>query len=202
MSLSPSHLLSSRKSYALQAVAVFLLAFLLTGCATLNREQCQRGDWKGIGMADGLAGEPANRMDQHVRACSEFGIRIDNQQYLTGYGQGLNEYCQIDNAFESGLQGKRYQNVCPPSIDAQFERGNRAAYEVYRIRRNLDSLESQIDSLETLLYRRDLSDDYRRQLRHDLRRLDRQHDQLRDDLYSSQRFLDRLMDEVRTQPIP
>lgn len=202
MNLLPSHPLSSRELQPLKAVAVFLLAVLLSGCASLSREQCQRGDWQGIGMADGMAGEPANRIDQHVRACSEFGIRIDHQQYLAGYAQGLNEYCQIDNAFESGLEGRRYQHVCPPSIDAQFERGNRAAYEVYRIRRDLDSLENQIDSLELRLYRRDLSDDYRRQLRYDLRRLDRQHDQLRGDLYASQRYLDRLMDELRAQPIP
>lgn len=202
MNLPPSRLLSSREVHALNAVAVFLMVVLLAGCASLNREQCQRGDWQGIGMADGLAGEPADRRDQHVRACSEFGIRIDNQQYLAGYSQGLNEYCHIDNAFESGLQGRRYQHVCPPNIDAQFERGNRAAYEVYRIRKDLDSLESQIDSLELRLHRRDLSDDYRHQLRNDLRRLDRQYEQLRGDLYFSQRFLDRLMDELRAQPIP
>ena len=73
---------------------------------------------------------------------------------------------------------------------------------MYRIRKELDNLENQIDSLELRLHRRDLSDDYRHRLRDDLRRLDRQYDQLRGDLYSSQRFLDRLMDEGRAQPIP
>lgn len=186
----------------MKVVLVFFMVVFLAGCASLSREQCRLGDWRGIGMADGRAGEPAERLDQHSRACSEYGIRIDGQQYLDGYTQGLNEYCRLDNAFESGLRGRRYQHVCPPDIDALFERCNRAAYEVYRIKRDLDRLEGQIDSLEFRLRGKGLADNDRRQLRSDLRELDRRYEWLRTDLYSSQRFLDRLMDEVGIQPFP
>ncbi|WP_319588930.1 DUF2799 domain-containing protein [uncultured Desulfobulbus sp.] len=186
----------------MKIVGVFLMVALLPGCASLSREQCQRGDWYGIGMADGQAGEAASRKDQHVRACSEYGIQINDQQYFDGYDRGLEDYCRIDNAFESGLRGKRYQHVCSPAIDALFERCNRAAYEVYRIKGELDRLGDQIDSQEFRLRGTDLSDDYRHQLRCDLRELDRQYDRLRGDLYFSERYLDELRDEVRMHPIP
>jgi hypothetical protein len=187
--------------HAVKVAFLFLMTVMLAGCASLSREQCQRGDWHGIGMADGLAGEPANRMDRHLRACSEYGIRINDQQYMDGYALGLHEYCRIDNAFDSGLQGRRYQRVCPPDIDALFERCNSAAYEVYRIKRELDSLGAQQDSKEYRLRDKDLSDESRRQLRHDLRELDRRYERLRDDLSFRERSLDRLMDEVRMSPV-
>lgn len=186
----------------MKIVWLFFVTVLLAGCATLNREQCQRGDWYGVGMADGRAGEPSSRLDKHLRACSEYGVRIDEQQYRNGYADGLGDYCRIENAFETGLQGLRYQGICPPSIHADFERCNRAAYEVYRIRRELDRIEDEILSREYLLRDNDLSGDRRWQLRHDIRQLDWRHDRLRDDLYASERYLDQLRDEAHSRHAP
>ena len=36
-----------------KAFSLLLVVLIMTGCATLSREQCQRGDWYSIGMADG-----------------------------------------------------------------------------------------------------------------------------------------------------
>jgi len=178
-------------------VCSVVAALLLTGCATLSREQCQRGDWFGLGITDGQNGQPASRLDQHARACSEHGIHVDNQQSLNGRAQGLQDYCQIENAFDSGLEGRRYQQVCPPSIDAAFERYNRAAYEVYQIRKELEQVDDRIRDNERRLWDKDLSDDNRHRIRSTLRDLDRQRDRLRHDLYASEQYLDRLMDEAR-----
>jgi hypothetical protein len=186
----------------MHAALVVWMLVMLTGCASLNREQCQRGDWYGIGMADGQVGELAQRMDRHVRACAEYGIRVDDQQYRTGYERGLAEYCTIDNAFESGLLGRRYQRVCPPAIDALFERCNEAAYDVYRIKRELDDLENRIDDVELRLYSRDLSDSYRHQLRRNLRDLEWRHDRLRTELYYSEQSLNDLRNDVKSHPLP
>lgn len=184
----------------MQAVLAVLIMVMLTGCASLSREQCQRGDWYGIGLADGQAGEPAQRMDRHVRACSEYGIRVDDQQYRAGHDRGLVEYCTIDNAFESGLQGRRYQRVCPPAIDALFERCNGAAYEVYRIRRELNDLENRIDDVELRLLSRDPTDSYRNDLRRYRRELEWRYERLRSELYFSERSLNDLRNEVGSRP--
>ncbi len=178
-------------------VFCLVAALLLTGCATLSREQCQRGDWFGIGISDGQAGQPASRLDQHVRACVDYGIHVDNQQYINGRAQGLQDYCQIENAFDSGMEGRRYQRVCPPSIDAVFERYNLAAYEVYQDRKELERIDDQIQDNERRLWDKDLSDDNRRRIRSSLRDLDRQRDRVRHDLHTSEQYLDRLMEEAR-----
>ncbi len=173
------------------------LTLMLTGCATLSREQCQRGDWYGLGVADGQLGQPASRIDQHLRACAEYGITPDNRQYMEGRAQGLAEYCRLDNAFETGLRGQRYQGVCPPAVDGLFDRYNASAYEVYRLRRELDSVDDSLTSLESRLMDRSLTDENRRSIRSDIRELDRHRDRLRDDLHFSELQLDRMEDEAR-----
>lgn len=181
---------------------IMLLCVLLAGCATLSREQCQQGDWYGIGMDDGEAGERTSRLEQHARACAEYGAPVDSRQYLAGHAQGLREYCRLDNAFATGLEGRRYQHVCPPEIDAVFDHYNRSAYEIYLIKRELDTVENQITDTERRLRAKDLSDDSRRQLRYDLRELDRRYDRLRNDLYAGERYLDDLTDEARSRRTP
>ncbi len=181
----------------MKVLCFLCLTLILTGCATLSREQCQRGDWYGLGVADGQLGQPASRIDQHQSACAEYGIAPDNRQYMEGRAQGLSTYCRLDNAFETGLRGQRYQGVCPPAVDGLFDRYNASAYEVYRLRQELDSVDDQLTSLEYRLNDRSLSDEGRRQIRSDIRELDRHRDRLRDDLHFSEQQLDRMEDEAR-----
>lgn len=181
----------------LRIFLLFLVASMMTGCATLSRDECRRGDWYGIGLADGRTGAPESRLNDHNRACSEFGIRVDSKRYFAGRAQGLVDYCRLENAFETGLQGHRYQHVCSPTIDAMFDRYNRAAYEVYKIKAELDSVHTQIRAKEHDLRKQGLSDDKLRKIRSDLRELDRRRDRLRDDLYTKERYMDLLMDQER-----
>ena len=180
----------------MKAICPLILVLFLSGCATLNRDQCERGDWFGIGVADGQEGAPLNRIDQHQRACAEYGVIVDNQHYMEGRTQGLVEYCRLGNAFESGLRGQQYQGVCPPAIDPLFERYNAAAFEVFRIRKEIDSLDSQLSSREYQLMGKDLTEEGRVRMRQDIRDLDIERDRMRMDLHASERLLDRLMDEA------
>ncbi|MDX9835075.1 MAG: DUF2799 domain-containing protein [Desulfobulbus sp.] len=180
-------------------ILVIFVTATLAGCASLSRDQCLQGDWYAVGVGDGQLGMPVDRLDQHLKACSQYGVGIDQQRYLEGRADGLAEYCQLDNAFATGLNGHRYQGACPPAMDAPFERANKAAYEVYTLRQELDSIDSQLATLEDDLLDRDLAD-HRRRLRAEIRELDRQRDRLRADLYAAQCHLDRLMDEARFLP--
>ena len=186
----------------MKTILMLVLAATLAGCASLSQDQCRQGDWYSIGVGDGQLGQPADRLEQHLKACAQYGITIDRQRYLEGRAEGLAEYCRLDNAFATGLRGHRYQGVCPPAVDADFERANAAAYEVYSLRQELDSVDNQLALREDDLADRDLSDDSRRRLRTEIRDLDRQRDRLRDDMHAAQRHLDRLMDETRHLDLP
>lgn len=186
----------------MNVVGCIFLTVVLAGCATLSKEQCRQGDWYGLGVADGRSGAPLDRMESHRRACAEYAVTLDERQYREGRDHGLREYCRWDTAFAAGLEGKRYQHVCPPAIDATFDHYNRSAYEIYLLKGEIDSVSNQMTSIEHRLQDKGLSTDRRYELRQDLRELDRRYDQLRSDLFSSQRYLDHLMQESRSQPLP
>jgi len=165
----------------------------LSGCATLSEDECRSADWYRIGVDDGRNGKPGSLLEEHREACIEYGIRPDDGLYFEGRRRGLDDYCRIDNAFQSGLDGRRYQGVCPPEIDARFRRANKAAYAVYESRREIDQVDRQLADKEEALLDKELDKEERRELRREIHNLDRRRARLRDDLFQAERDLDRLM---------
>lgn len=170
---------------------------ILAGCATLNEDECRTANWHDLGVRDGRAGEPASRIEAHRKACSDYGIHPREREYLDGRAEGLRDYCQLDNAFRSGLSGHSYQGVCPAAVDGLFRRYNEAAYEVYQSRKEIERIDGELTDKERRLRDKKLPDAERDRLRNDIRDLDRRLSRLRDDLRYKERDLDRLMEEAR-----
>jgi hypothetical protein len=105
----------------------------LVGCshATLDKEDCLRGDWHNIGVQDGTAGKIAGELNLHREACAEYAVTPNQKQYMEGREEGLKEYCKLENAVTTGLNGELYQGVCPKEIDEAFRKQNLAAYNLY-----------------------------------------------------------------------
>lgn len=180
----------------MQRLLSVLVVLLVAGCATLSREDCARGDWAGLGLNDGRAGEPGSRFDEHQKACREYGIAVDQEAYLSGRDQGLQDYCRLDNAFQIGLSGKPYHHVCPPSIDGLFAHYHATAFALQQERAELDRLDNDLAGQERDLYAKKLSDKEQLRIRDHIRDLDRQRDRLRDDMYHHERELDNLRREA------
>jgi hypothetical protein len=169
----------------------------LAGCATLNKEECLSGDWRGLGMKDGVNGELAVRIEEHRKACAEHSIRPDEELYMAGRAEGLREYCQIDNAFQSGLKGRQYQGVCPLDIHTLFLRYNNAAYAVFKTRQEIKNKHDSISAAQNRLGNKKTSDRERIHIRGDIRKLESELDDLRNDLRDQERRLDEFMAEAR-----
>jgi len=184
------------KKYFLQRMALLITAFL-SSCASLSREECLYGDWFALGVQDGRAGQVASQVVFHQDACKNYGVKVDKARYLAGREQGLQQYCQLNNALDTGLRGQRYQAVCPAQIDADFRYYNETAYQVYESRSALKSLDSSLSDKENSLTDKKLSDKQRQNIRSQIRRLDDERRVLRDDLYNAERQLDRLIEETR-----
>jgi hypothetical protein len=178
---------------------VMILAglLILSGCATLSEKECLRGDWRDLGIKDGLNGEPAVQIEKHREACTEHGIRPDERLYMEGRAEGLLEYCQLDNAFWSGLNGRQYQGVCPPAIHSLFKRYNEAAYGVYQTREKIKQLHDEISSSQRKLESKKTKDKERIHIRGEIREREKKLDELRNDLRDRERNLDDLMEEAR-----
>ena len=176
------------------------MVLLANGCATLDEGECRTVDWYDLGIRDGSAGWAASRVEEHAKACADFGIRPDRARYEDGRRVGLVDYCRLENAFDVGLAGKTYHGVCPPKIDRQFRRYHAAAYGVYEANKKIDDIDQRISQLEQRLdkiRRKDdpKHEDERRDIRSDLRKLDRDRNDARDDLRRAERDLDRARDD-------
>ena len=174
-------------------IVTISLILTTTGCASLSREDCLYGDWFGIGITDGREGAIASNFVRHQDACRSHGVEPDKAQYLAGREQGLQQYCQLDNAIDIGLRGIRYQSVCPTALDVAMRRYNDTAYQVYQQRKSLKDLDEPLASKEKSLQDKKLSDKARQVIRDEIRSLDRKRPYLRDDLYSVEQQLDRLI---------
>jgi hypothetical protein len=118
---------------SLKSIALIAAAGMLVGCshATLDRDECLRGDWYQVGLQDGLNGKTQGELNLHKTACAEYGINPDVQKYSEGRDKGLADYCKLENAVTTGLNGQLYQGVCPKDVDEAFRRQNAAAYNLY-----------------------------------------------------------------------
>ena len=170
---------------------------LLSGCSTLNEQECRAADWYRLGVDNGLRGELASLLEEHKDACKRYGILPDRALYLEGRDAGLLEYCRPDNAFRMGLNGEKYKGACPLDVDVEFRRYNTAALEVHQSRKRVEDLDGQISRKEKELERKDITDKEKLQLLEDIRKLDRRRDRAREDLHDQEQDLDRLMDKTK-----
>ena len=107
-------------------VAVTALAGL-SACTMVPVEeraaQCAQTDWTKFGVNDGTLGVPTSDRSDKFADCAEVGQPADLVAYQAGRTQGLQTYCTLENGYKVGLEGRRYDNVCPPSLAADFLQG-------------------------------------------------------------------------------
>lgn len=133
----------------LYTALVLLACLVLTSCQTMSKEECAVADWRVIGEQDGAAGyNPQDRFARHVKACTKAGVAADQTAWYQGYQQGLPRYCTPLNGLSVGRQGQSYANVCPLNLEAGFREGYDLGRIHYGKKREINSLESRIRSLE------------------------------------------------------
>ena len=140
---------------------VFLFCLLLSGCATLSKNECLNADWYGIGYVDGARGYPASRIGEHRRACAEYSVKPDFEQYEKGRIAGLVEYCNPRNGYWLGTKGAAYGGVCPKNLEEQFILAYRQGKNVFGMvnqvktgEKELRGLYQELENLE-----REMADD-------------------------------------------
>jgi hypothetical protein len=127
-------------------LALFAL-FGLTRCATLTTSECEKGDWRGIGLADGRKGEPATRINDHAEACAAAAVKPDMAAYEAGRTEGLATFCTPAGGFLSGARGSVYAGVCAGESEEAFLKPYRLASSLREKRERVKALESDLDDL-------------------------------------------------------
>ncbi|MCU7796317.1 MAG: DUF2799 domain-containing protein [Candidatus Thiodiazotropha sp. (ex Myrtea spinifera)] len=146
-------------------IRLFVIAttiFTLSGCASMDKEECLVADWQAIGYEDGAKGYALSHLGKHRKACSEYGITPDMERYEQGRLTGLQEYCIPSNGYALGKSGKKLNRACKAPLASEFEQAWSDGIEVYnaksklrnsermlkRQQKKLDELNSRIEDAE------------------------------------------------------
>ena len=102
-------------------VGISLALLALTGCATLDKEECVLGDWPAIGYADGKRGlDSEKQLQRHTKACSKHNVAPDQTLYDEGYAKGLIEFCTPNSGYNHATSKKEYLGNCPADLENEF----------------------------------------------------------------------------------
>lgn len=113
-------------------LAVVLLGLLVSGCASMDEDECRVADWRAIGYEDGVRGVAASQIGERREACAEHGITPDFAAYKQGRGEGLREYCTPASGYRLGRKGQSVNAVCPSELQADFRDAFRSGREIYQ----------------------------------------------------------------------
>ena len=126
-------------------------SLVLGGCATMNQSECLNANWRMIGLEDGSNGRELSHIGNHRKACAEFNISPDLEQYQLGHTQGLRQYCTYNKGFQQGSHGNTYKSICPPDLVGDFRFGHQRGREVYALSLELNRTQSSIKEIHELL---------------------------------------------------
>lgn len=137
----------------------------LSGCATMNADECAMSDWRTIGYEDGAMGYTADRLGNHRKACAKHGVAPDFDAYQTGRREGLRQFCQPSRGFNLGANGGRYNGVCPSDLEPDFVDAFNSGHRLHNLKSNVNSANYQISAKRSELER---TEDRIRQVEADL----------------------------------
>lgn len=103
------------------------LLLSVTGCATMNKDECVSADWQAMGYQQGARGGSTQAFSRMQQACANHGITADFSAYQQGHRQGLDNYCSFDQGLALGQNGSSYNTQCSsvryPAFKEGFQKG-------------------------------------------------------------------------------
>ena len=171
-------------------LAICLIAALMvSSCATLNKSECREADWQTIGLEDGAKGRPLNYIGEHRKACAEYGVTPDLDQYELGHNAGLKRFCTPANGVKQGRAGRPYNDVCPAQLEGRFLAGYDTGRELHELKSDIDrmlreartadieksTLEQNMQNVENMLVSGVMSASDRKVLLDELKQMQKRH---------------------------
>ena len=175
---------------------LILLSLLISGCATMGKNECLNAQWKSVGYEDGAKGYNASRIGEHRKSCAEYNVSPNLEAYMQGRQQGLAQWCTPSNGYYQGTRGAIYNGICPEALESDFEFAMSEGKAVYDYQKNIhnrevliarlykeySATEKQISSMEAELISDRVTPRRRRVLLNEIRTAERDRELLRNDI--------------------
>jgi hypothetical protein len=169
---------------------VSITALLISGCASMGKDECLHADWQIIGYEDGARGYAGTRIGVHRKACAKHGVAPDMAAYEAGRLKGLQEWCTPRNGYRLGLKGNRYNGVCPQSLESPFieamgrgravhgyeKQVQKARQELKEMRAGLEAMDTDLQAMKAELISDDTTPRRRLMLLGEIRKLEADRD--------------------------
>ena len=173
-----------------------LLSLLISGCATMGKNECINAQWKSVGYEDGAKGYNASRIGEYRKSCAEYNVSPNLEAYMQGRQQGLAQWCTPSNGYYQGTRGAIYNGICPEALESDFEFAmseGKAVYDykknihdremfIARLHREFSAIEERISSMEAELISDQVTPRRRRVLLNKIRTAERDREFLRNDI--------------------
>lgn len=173
-----------------------LFSLLVSGCATMGKNECLNAQWQSVGYEDGAKGYNASRIGDYRKSCAEYNVTPNLEAYMQGRLQGLAQWCTPSNGYYQGTRGAVYNGICPEALESDFEFAmseGRAVYDyqktihdremlIKRLHREYSAIEEQISFMEAELISNQVTPRRRRALLDEIRAAERDRELLRYDI--------------------
>jgi hypothetical protein len=104
-------------------IFTFLSVSVLSGCSSMNKDECELANWQAMGYQYGARGESPLSFQKYQKECATHRIKADFQAFKQGHSEGLNAYCSYENGMNIGNKGSIYNAHCPSSKFPKFNQG-------------------------------------------------------------------------------
>ena len=125
---------------------------LLSGCASISKEECLVADWYAMGVTDGSQGRALAAFRDYQADCAKHQLSSDFEQYQAGHQQGVVNYCVYSNGVTLGRQGNNFNILCESERFEDFQEGYFQGQQLHqmenklaKLRRDMAAIESRIE---------------------------------------------------------
>lgn len=116
-----------------------LILFVFSGCATMNKSECLEADWQVLGLEDGAEGHKLSYIGERRKACAEYGVAPNLEQYQIGREAGLKQFCTYGNGYSQASRGFADTGVCQGALQASYSEGFNNGRVIYDMGKEIDS---------------------------------------------------------------
>ncbi|QOC23859.1 DUF2799 domain-containing protein [Wenzhouxiangella sp. AB-CW3] len=117
----------------------------------MSPEECAVADWERIGEMDARAGQGMSYFARRADDCAEAGYPADREAWTHGWDTGIVWFCTRNNGFRQGINGQRYDSICPGELEPEFLDGYDTGQAVYQARSRVDRSVDEIRRAEDQL---------------------------------------------------
>ncbi len=124
----------NRSLNILKAIALIGVAGGLASCVPhLNRQQCLSMNWYQVGFQDGSQDKYQRNLNSAIQDCAKFKLTVDTKQYAAGWRAGAKKFCTPGRAYQLGVNGSTFNNICPANLAGKFNAAWRRGLRKYCI---------------------------------------------------------------------